>query len=487
MAIPAAEIEKSIMSLLGSEPLVNIASYGTRVWNTMEYCRISSLNFYFAVRDQQTIENLKKNPRAAITAFSMENGRLLQGNGIAHILDKDRSSWSPDDEAALDQYPNFLISTDKNYTDNCYVVKIVPYRLMLHLGSSMKRNYEDHTCDARLVFAVEKRKLEWLPWEAAPLTGAGKDNSRALIDRLKFWKKAARSVSFPLAVFPVIIGSLLGFIKGSIDIPLFILALVGGLAIHAGVNLISDYNDFKKGVDTPDALSSHTGVLVNETISPERIMKGAFFSFMFAMLIAGILIGTVGWPIALFAVIGIVGGYSYTGGPASYKYVGLGELLISVLMGPMMVLGAYYVQTRRLDFLPLLISLPVGLLVGSVTLANNLRDILYDSMVNIVTLPMRLGIKRAKTMYYSMVLIPYLTVAGLVAVNLSFYPVLLVLLSLPKAIKAIKAMGSTENSSLDIQAKAGLLKYPLNSIKAHSQFCLLLSLGLLIILLSGYY
>jgi 1,4-dihydroxy-2-naphthoate octaprenyltransferase len=478
MAIPATEIERTLIKLFDGEPLVNIASYGIGIWNTKAFCCINSLNIYCAVKDPQTIENLRKNPRVAFLTDSSENGSLLQGKGIAHFLDKDRDNWTRE-EADIGTKLSMICGTELFET-----VKIVPYRLAVYSGIYPGADKADNTDYSNLIMAVEKRKLEWLPWETAPQTvsyGSGK----TFMDRLRFWLKAARAVSFPLAVFPVVIGSMLAFIKGFIDIPLFILALAGGLSIHGGVNLISDYNDFKKGVDTPDALSSHPGILVDETVSPERIQKGAFFSFMLAMLVAGILIGKVGWPIALFAVIGIVGGYSYTGGPASYKYIGLGELLIAILMGPMMVLGAYYVQARRLDLLPLWVSLPVGLLVGSVTLANNLRDIIYDSMVNIVTLPMRLGIKKAKIMYYSIILVPYLIIPGLVLTDLSLYPSLLVFLSLPMAIKAIKAMGNTENTAEDIQAKASLYKYPLNSIKVHSQFCLLLSLGLLIILLSG--
>lgn len=453
--------------IFGTGSVLAIASHGIRIWNAKAFYLEKDFTVYCATNDVQTLANIRKSPRVAFSTGSEESGSSLQGNGIAHLLDENSGNLSPEDGINLQKLQQITGFRKFEF------LKIVPYRLTVTGNDQMSPGV-----------TIEKRKLEWIPLEA-PSDAVPAESGSKLMSWLRFWSKAARSISFPLAIFPVIIGSMAALMKGSFDLALFILSLVGGVIIHAGVNLISDYHDFKKGVDTTDALSSHTGILVNETVEPEHILKGALISFMLATLIAGILIAKVGWPILIFAVFGAAGGYSYTGGPVSYKYIGLGELLITLLMGPLMVLGAYYVQMQRLDFFPLLISLPVGLLVGSVTLSNNLRDILYDRMVNIETLPMKLGIRKAKIMYYAMILAPYLIILALVLANLSLYPVMLVLLSLPMAVRAMKAIRSTEDSAEDIQAKARQLKYPLNSIKVHFQFCLLLSAGCLILAALG--
>ena len=51
-----------------------------------------------------------------------------------------------------------------------------------------------------------------------------------------------------------------------------------------------------------------------------------------------------------------------------------------------MVGGSYYVLTGSVDYAPLLISTPIGLLVALVLLENNLRDVEYDREVGVDTI-----------------------------------------------------------------------------------------------------
>ena len=214
--------------------------------------------------------------------------------------------------------------------------------------------------------------------------------------------------------------------------------LLGGVSAHAGINLISDFNDFRKGVDTTDALSTHPGALVYELVRPESILAAAMLMFLVASQAGAFLLVRAGPAVIVFEGVGFLGGYFYTGGFLAYKYRGLGELFIALLMGPLMVLGAYVVQTGRMDALPVLLSLALGSLVASVTLANNLRDVHDDRTAGISTLPMRIGVRSAKRLYYAMLAVPYAIVAGVVVLRLAHWPMLLVLLSLPSAAKAIR-------------------------------------------------
>ena len=443
MNLSLVQVKAEINRLCKENNIMTVATHGIRAWNIKSSYSGDMGELFCIIKDKQTIQNIRKNPRVAFSINLPSLESRVQGNGIAVISENGG-------------------------------VKIRPYRFSL----------TGIEADAEKEVIIEKRRLEWVLAEDIPETGGY--GSKGFKAWLSFWSKASRSVSFPLAVFPVVIGGASALVKGSFDVMLFILSLLGGVLILAGVNLFSDYNDFKKGIDTTDALSSHTGLLVNETVAPERFLKAAFLCFMITTLIGGFLIGEVGWPVLLIGVAGIAGGYSYTSGPLAYKYVGLAEGIISLLMGPIMVLGAYYVQMKRIDLFPLLVSIPVGLLVGSVTLANNLRDMLDDRKANITTLPMRIGIRRAKITYYFMILVPYLLIVLMVLAKPALYPLLLVLLSIPSAVKALKAFGSTEDSAEDIKAKAGQLKYPLNSIKLHFRFCLSLLAGCLLLALLHY-
>ena len=275
--------------------------------------------------------------------------------------------------------------------------------------------------------------------------------------------------------------------RGTFDVWLFLATFFGGVLAHLGINLISDYYDFKKGIDTTDALSSHAGVLVNESVEPEKLLVAGLICLVIVAFCGGAILAAVGWPLVVFGLAGLIGGYSYTGGPFSYKYKALGELMISLLMGPLMVMGSYYVQTRRLDLLPFILSLPIGILVGSVTLSNNMRDVIDDRKAGIATLPMRLGMRASKWLYYSMIMLPYLIVVAIVAANKDFLPLLAILLSIPAAVKAVDAMVRTGHTAEDFRASAHIFRYPLNSIKLHLQFNLLLLLGIIAFLIIRYY
>ena len=158
----------------------------------------------------------------------------------------------------------------------------------------------------------------------------------------RFWFRAVRGISLPLSICPILLGGELALSRGLVNWPLLAIALLGGVAAHLATNLISDYFDFVKGVDTTNALSSHTGVLVDELIDPDRILIAAMVGFLLTAFAGGVLTVVVGWPILLLGLAGIVG-VSYTGGPKAWKYAGLGELSTGFLI-PLMVCGSYFVR-----------------------------------------------------------------------------------------------------------------------------------------------
>lgn len=462
MSIKLDQTKGLIHQILTDGQVIALASRGVKIWNAELCFWRHDFELYCIADDLQTIANICVNPRVAFTLSDSTCKSSLQGTGIAHFIeeipaDKNLSNGARIPEGVF----NFL-------NKDARLIRIVPYRFIL----------TELNPEGKVQTIIEKRRLEWTEVEAA-----GQENlpgKRKVSGRIQFWMKAMRSISFWLSAFPVAVGAAYAFVKGFFNPELFLLSLFGGILVHAGVNLISDYNDFKKGIDTTDALSSHIGVLVNESTEPEKLLMAAIIAFTAATFLGGVMVGLVGWSILLFGLVGITGGFFYTGGPVSYKYIGLGEFIIAFLMGPLMVEGAYFVQTGRVGLVAFVISIPVGLLVGSVTLANNLRDVQDDKRARITTLPMNIGIKRAKSLYYLMIILPYLIVGATVAADFSLYPLLLVVLSIPKAVKALEAMRKTGDTAEDFRAKAHIFRYPLNSIKLHFQFSIMLTIGCLI-------
>lgn len=306
------KIQSSIRSTLSENQFLSLATHGVRLGNQSLPYWEEDFDIYCLVPESQTLENIKVNPRVSFSVGNLESGKVLHGNGIAHI---EEDATSPHINY-WENHPGIPSLVRKGK-----IVKITPYRLEI----------TDPKVGIHSRAMLEKGKSEWRVVESDPVSS---QLSSGIVNRIRFWLAAARWVTFPLSGFSVAIGTALAFIHGFFRPGIFLLALVGGMRMlaHAGINLISDYYDFKKGVDTTEALSSHPGALVKELIEPERLLLAAFLAFLITMVIGTLLFVQVGWPVLLFGGVGLMGGYFYTGCPLSYKYRGLGELFISLLM-----------------------------------------------------------------------------------------------------------------------------------------------------------
>jgi 1,4-dihydroxy-2-naphthoate octaprenyltransferase len=431
-------IENKLINSIREGGRIDLISDAPGVWKINAAVVVKDADIYCEVDDPSVYDRIKKYPRAEFSSGS--GGIKLKGRGLA------RYASGADIPAGA----------EKNFKKN--MVLFEPYRAYF-------------TRDAEPAGDVfEKSKLGWITATAGS-TKITKYDAR-------FWLKAARFVSVPMSVIPVVAGSLMALIAGSFRITVFLAALAGGVAAHLGVNFLSDYNDYKKGFDTPGALSSHVGALASELVKPVLILKASLSCFAVTGLAGLYLIYTSGWQVIVFGIIGVAGGASYTAGPLGMKYRGMGELLTSFLMGPLMVMGAYYVQTGSMHIYPLLVSLCLGLLVGSVTLANNIRDMVDDGKNGFITLPMKTGFERARNMYYAILIAPFLIVVLLAALQHGFIPVLIIFFSLPFAIKCINAIKNGGSSSQEIRLSAIKTPYPFYSIQLYTRFSVLMLAGL---------
>jgi 1,4-dihydroxy-2-naphthoate polyprenyltransferase len=270
------------------------------------------------------------------------------------------------------------------------------------------------------------------------------------------------------------VGASAAFLYGHFNWLFLVLALIGTVLAHAGANAAADYFDFKKGVDLSGALSSHLGALARERVEPEMILLAALACFLITVVIGLILVLMVGWPLLLFGLAGLLGAFFYTGRPVSYKYRAMGELWLGILMGPVIVMGSFYLHALRWDWAVFLISIGLAMLVSSVSLANNLRDLPDDKAAGIHTLPMVLGVPKTKNFYYFLTWCPYLLAITAILVTHEFWPVALVVVSLPQAIRTIQALYRTKNDVEDIRLKSLKQPYPLNSIRLYVSFTTLM-------------
>ena len=351
---------------------------------------------------------------------------------------------------------------------------------MAHLGpdsgvtlEAYRVSYEDKTFELRLSGWTEVG--QWSPPDTR---------------KFAFWYQAFRMVTLPLSALPVLIGGAGAFALGQVNILLLALALVGAVAAHAGANAIADYYDFKNGVDLSKALSSHLGALAQERVEPEVVLMASFVCFLITAVVGLVLVQTVGWGLLWFGGAGLLGAFFYTGRPISYKYRALGELMLGIMCGPVIVMGAYYAVSKGWDWGVFLLSCSIGMIISSISLVNNLRDMPDDRAAGIRTLPMSLGVPGTKRLYYTLTVVPYLVAAASIILHPGFWPIAVALLSVPKAVEAIRGLSTTSHAIEDVRQEALKNPYPLNSIRLHARFGELVVVGLIIAglarLLSNY-
>ena len=110
------------------------------------------------------------------------------------------------------------------------------------------------------------------------------------------------------------------------------------MLIHAGTNLINDYYDLKKGADTQDSLGPNRA-LKEGMLTPSRSIGVAIVCFALGSGLGLYLVATRGLFILYLGIFSVLAGWFYTAGPAAFAYTGLGEIVVFIFMGPVIVLG----------------------------------------------------------------------------------------------------------------------------------------------------
>lgn len=222
---------------------------------------------------------------------------------------------------------------------------------------------------------------------------------------------ATRPWSFSMTVISITLGSLLASPAYEFHWGHYALALIGSILAHAGANVLNDYFDFRHGLDVAGAPTTlyRKHPLVEREFTPEFLLGLSVTCYLLASAIGLYFILSHGWIIALFALLGGFTGVFYTAGPIQYKHYALGEIAVFLMWGPLMISASYFIQIGSFErIVPvLLVSIPQGLWVALVLLANNLKDIDYDSQSAINTLGTFLGRKKAIRFFSALVILIY--------------------------------------------------------------------------------
>lgn len=189
-------------------------------------------------------------------------------------------------------------------------------------------------------------------------------------------------------ILPYFLGQVIAFKSlGKLHWPYFWWGFAGLFLVLIAVELFNEYFDAKEGGD--------------RIFSPEQPdIPGWFFKVGVLALGLAFVIGIfltlrTGWLVILFAFLGFLGAYFYVGPPIRWAYRGFGEMVIGFCYGPFMVLGSYYIQTQKIDYVPLFVSVISGLSVFCLAILNEIPDYYQDMLVGKRNLVVRLGKQRA--------------------------------------------------------------------------------------------
>ncbi|HEU4671679.1 MAG TPA: LLM class flavin-dependent oxidoreductase, partial [Candidatus Limnocylindrales bacterium] len=285
-----------------------------------------------------------------------------------------------------------------------------------------------------------------------------------------------RPFAYTASIVPVLAGGALAAVDGRFTWLPFLAALVGGVLLHSGTNVVNEIYDVRKGIDSiTSPRASHA--IVKGRLTERQAFVAAIVAFVLAVAVGVYLVALRGPMIVVLGLLGLVGGWGYTAPPLQYKYRSLGVPLVFLLMGPLMVAGTYFAVTGTWALQAFVLSVPVGLLVAAILHGNEWRDISEDTRAGIVTLSSRVGRRWAHWSYVALVLGAYITLGLAVAFRLLPPATLLAILSLPFLAQVVRSaeLGATG------QARA-IAMIDLETARLHMTFGLLLVAG---VLLSG--
>ena len=253
---------------------------------------------------------------------------------------------------------------------------------------------------------------------------------------ISVWLRVIR-VRFLLAsIIAVSVGLALHWSQnGSIDYLDIILTFAGVLALHASVDLLNDYWDFKRGIDTKTTrtkMSGGTGVLPEVLLKPSSVYRAGVLFLIIGSLIGSYFVITNGILIAIILGFAILSIYFY-----STKIVdsGLGEFFVAV-KGSMIVIGTFFIQSGEVTVESILAGIVIGTLSSLVLFIASFPDHDADKSKGRKTLVIIVGKKKAVKLFWLFPLVSYVIILIGVSVNLFPFLSLISLLSFPLMIKS---------------------------------------------------
>ena len=260
---------------------------------------------------------------------------------------------------------------------------------------------------------------------------------------LSYWLRAIRIRFLLASVIAVSLGlSVTRWHFGVIDIFQAALTMGGVIALHASVDLLNDYWDFKRGIDTRTkrtGMSGGTGVLPEGLLKPKSVYNAGILFLVAGGLIGGYFVVLHGVVIGVILAFAIMSIYFY-----STKIVnwGLAEVFVAV-KGTLIVMGTYYIQNSELTDVVVLSGIVVGVLSSLVLFVTSFPDHDADKEKGRRTLVILAGRQKAVSIFYIFPIISYGIIIGCVVTSIIPVFCLISLAAIPVVISSIRKLKSS--------------------------------------------
>ncbi len=241
-----------------------------------------------------------------------------------------------------------------------------------------------------------------------------------VMSKISFWFNNARHISLPQSMLPTITAVAVAAASGSFHWLEAMLCIVGVIFAHLGMNLADDWFDYR--VQSAEMRQKHAadGIRARMVKYPYLTSGQATTGELLAVICIFLCIATacgvavaflVGWDILWFVLAGAVIGISYSGGPLRLGFRGLGELVIFLMFGPLLMTGVYFACTGTISPNILLISTAVGLLVTNIVYSHSVMDAEHDIKAGKYTMAHLMGSRTGQIVLSGIFnVVPYLLI-----------------------------------------------------------------------------
>lgn len=231
------------------------------------------------------------------------------------------------------------------------------------------------------------------------------NDTNVKVNSAKAWFLAARPKTLTGAAVPVMIGiaAAVAAYGSAVRVVPAVLCMLFAFIMQIDANFVNDYFDFMKGTDDEQRLGPKRACAQGWITAP-AMRSGLLYTTLLACAVGMPLIYYGGWEMLLVGLVCVVFCFLYT---ISLSYIGMGDVLVLVFFGLVPVCMTYWLVAPPtwLLSIPLpviLMSIACGLVIDTLLIVNNYRDIDNDRRTGKRTLIVRIGARGGRWLYFLM-------------------------------------------------------------------------------------